>query len=824
MSALDPTRTAYGPDGGGRKREQRLASALARFHDLQAKGRGIAVDAFCQHYPDLAPELAMELRAWLEVQGWLDNPLPATPVPPPKPEPPPESLSGFPIIREIGSGGMGRVYLALDARLDRQVAIKTLAGPYIYDPGIRQRFLEEAKALAAVNHPHVVRIYQLGSPAETPHFVMEYLDGRPLTMALQGLPLAEKLPVLLKVFRAVAFLHERGMVHRDLKPGNILAGADREPKVLDFGLIRRSNATGPLTRPGQIMGTPDYFSPEQARGEPLDPRSDVFSLGVILYELLTGRLPFEESRLARPGAPQEPVWPRRINPSLPVALEAICLTALDEDPAGRYRNAGELAGDLERFLQGEPVAARPPAFARHLAGGVSRHVAELEGWARDRLINGFEFDRLRRFYDRLLDREDAWIMEARRLTLSQVGLYLGGWTAAAGALLLVLFQFDQWPAALRVLVPAAATAGLLAAGRRLWRRGLPRPGIAFLLTAALMTSLVLLSGLVETGWAAGWTRQREELEFFRSWLDFPRVSNAQFWWAMILTLPVWFGLRRFTGAAVFSLGFSVYLLLSWLAMLLCLGLLDWLELDRGRFFFWLLPLAALYFFAGYRLERKSLAGDSRFFYPPGVLLTYLAGSGLALFHEPWARLLGEWLPWTRGQADYLFMFNALVYLLLAILCDRLPSAQLSTAAKAFRFVLAGHVLIPLYLLALAAMDRWQSEPANAALRTEARIFEILLPAAAAGFILLSIPRQMKNYLATGFLFLAAGLIRLQQDLFRGRPELPVMLLGAGVLIMILASRHGRLLFPLPKAWRLFLEKKAFSLKKSPAPGADTDEG
>src|SRR5262249_49840218 len=188
-----------------------------------------------------------------------------------------------------------RLSLGLDGRLDRKVAIKVLSSRYWDDRSLRERFMQEARALAAVSHPNIVAIHSLGGPDELPHFVMEYVQGVSLTGAARPLNLNQKIELMRKVALAVAVLHERGIVHRDLKPGNIMVGVDQEPKVLDFGLAVKLGERGTrLTRPGEVMGTADYFSPEQARAEQtLDARSDVFSLGAILYEVLTGRVPFQ---------------------------------------------------------------------------------------------------------------------------------------------------------------------------------------------------------------------------------------------------------------------------------------------------------------------------------------------------------------------------------------------------------------------------------------------------------------------------------------------------------------------------------------------------
>src|SRR5580693_3470551 len=293
--------------------DQSLAEALADLMDGNAK-RSTA-------HPS---ELDTELAALDEIDRVLE---PAPPLP--------DRLSGHQIIDEIGSGGMGRVLLAVDEALGRKIAIKTLAPRYASDAGLRVRFMEEARAMARLNHPRIARIYSLGPADEPPHFVMEYVAGAPLTIAAARLDFREKAELLAKIALAAHFLHCQGIVHRDLKPGNILVDADLEPKLLDFGLALDLSREEHRATLRQIAGTPEYLSPEQASGSPLDARSDVFSLGVILYELLTGTPPFRGdtvSSLLRSICEDEPVLPRRRAPGVPRDLQNICLKALENDP------------------------------------------------------------------------------------------------------------------------------------------------------------------------------------------------------------------------------------------------------------------------------------------------------------------------------------------------------------------------------------------------------------------------------------------------------------------------------------------------------------
>jgi serine/threonine-protein kinase len=805
MSSEATGREASGPDGTARERA--IATAVSRFADGQARGETLEIESFCRQHESLMPELRQQLETLLRIDAVFDaaGPLSGTPescLAPFNAERPkeamPQHLSGLRLLDELGAGGMGQVFLAVDDRLGRKVAIKVLAGCYWPDRLLADRFMREARAMAQLNHPNVVRIYSLGTPQEPPHFVMEYIHGSALTQAAGALHLPQRLELFRKVVLAVDFLHQHGVIHRDLKPGNILVSAELEPKVLDFGLaLHIDPGKEHLTRPGEVLGTQDYFSPEQARpGGPLDARSDVFSLGVILYELLTGRLPFPgETPAAKLLSlrKHDPVLPRRINASVPGELQNICLKALEKDPKDRYASARDMADDLARFLAGEPVLALPAAYGRLMSGKIQQHVRELAGWTEDRLLSEMEFDAFRRLYEGLVEREDAWIMQVRRLSLSQVTLYLGAWILVLGAVLVVLFDYMRFAGTAAVLVTAVAAASTGIIGLSCWRKQQRRIGVAYLLAFCLLLPVFLMVAMGQYGLLTAATRNNLKLEFFARFESFRKATNAQLWWAIALSLPGYVWLRRFTGSQVFSLVAAFMSAMLCLVTLLRLGMLDWLDSDPGKVYLRLLPFAVVFFLLGIVIERFRLAADSRYFYFFAIAFTLAGLSGVAGLYEPYANWLKSVAPRTRGQSEYLFLINALVYSTLQHLCDRAASAQLRWVAKTFRFVIPGHVLSSLFLLGLAASDLWHQSAANVALRQEARFFEILLPLAAAAFVFGSIPKQMKNFLVTGLLFLALGIIRLQQDLFHQHAAWPLGLLVTGLALMLAAANYPSLM-------------------------------
>ncbi len=270
----------------------------------------------------------------------------------------------------IGTGGMGEVFKAWDPDLERHVALKYLRHD---DPVLVERLLREARAQARIDHPSVCKVYEVGEDDGRPFIAMEYVDGEPLDAAAKKLTLEQKILLIRKVAEAVQAAHSAGLIHRDLKPANILVvdrAGEPHPYVLDFGIARLEEVAG-LTITGQVMGTPGYLSPEQARGEvaTLDRRTDVFSLGVILYELLGGGRPFAGNsnvEILMHLIDDEPEPLRRIAPEVPRDLETVVVTCLEKDPDRRYPSARALADDLGRFLDGEPVEARPVGLRERL--------------------------------------------------------------------------------------------------------------------------------------------------------------------------------------------------------------------------------------------------------------------------------------------------------------------------------------------------------------------------------------------------------------------------------------------------------------------------
>jgi eukaryotic-like serine/threonine-protein kinase len=282
----------------------------------------------------------------------------------------------------LGRGGVGVVYKAWHQRLNRDVALKMLlAGPFARPEEV-ERFWREAEAVASLRHPNIVQVYDLGDLDGRPYFTMEFVDGGNLAQKSAGTPqpAAQAAALVATLARAIQIAHQSGIIHRDLKPANILLTADGIPKVTDFGLARCQKSGAALTLTGVPVGTPSYMAPEQGQGrrDLIGPATDVYALGAILYELLTGRPPFRAETAAatlQQVLTEDAVPPVRLNPRVPGDLETICLKCLHKEPRRRYSSAAALAEDLDRFLRGEAIAARPESPFERLARGIRRRPA-----------------------------------------------------------------------------------------------------------------------------------------------------------------------------------------------------------------------------------------------------------------------------------------------------------------------------------------------------------------------------------------------------------------------------------------------------------------
>jgi serine/threonine-protein kinase len=345
------------------------------------------LEEVCADCPELLAEVRKRWQQMRMVEAELDalfpTPAPDSPADVPTlwhPVPDLPQIPGYEVEAILGRGGMGVVYKARHLRLNRPVALKMLLAGAYAGPTERERFLREAEAVAGLRHANIVQVFDVGDHDGRPYFTMEYIEGGSLAQKLLGTPQpAQQAAALLATLaEAVHVAHLGGIIHRDLKPANILLTTDGTPKIADFGLARHFDGQQGLTLSGARLGTPSYMAPEQAMGKAhtIGPATDIYALGALLYELLTGRPPFRGETAAETELQviyQDPVAPSRLNPRVPRDLETICLKCLHKFPDRRYATAAALAEDLRRFQRREPIEARPAGLLERTGKWVRRH-------------------------------------------------------------------------------------------------------------------------------------------------------------------------------------------------------------------------------------------------------------------------------------------------------------------------------------------------------------------------------------------------------------------------------------------------------------------
>ena len=365
-------------DNRGMDEQNRLIELLVHWEDQYRIHVDLDAEELCRDCPELVDEIAPRIERrrrllekldtpdkLLELEGTTFAPLPIIP--------------GYELYEVLGTGATGVVYKARQIALDRVVAIKLVGHGVGSSPSDWRRICAEAEMVAKFQHPNIVQIHEVGQVASRPYLTLEYVASGTLSDLLQGQPVSAQIAASITTQLAVAVhhAHERGIIHRDIKPTNVLMTADGTPKLTDFGLAKRLDIDLGHTQSGTILGTPCYMAPEQAYGrhQETGPATDVYALGVVLYQMLTGRVPFVGETLLETleqVRAHDPVPPRQLGPKIPRDLETICLKCLDKSPAQRYSSAQSLADDLSRFIDGETIHAQPPTLIQSIVREVSR--------------------------------------------------------------------------------------------------------------------------------------------------------------------------------------------------------------------------------------------------------------------------------------------------------------------------------------------------------------------------------------------------------------------------------------------------------------------
>lgn len=650
------------------------------------------IDQFVAQLPEaLRRETRERIEAGLRIRHWRDQDR----RPPSEIADEPPQLPGYRIERKLGQGGLGVVYAAQDEKLNRRVAIKVLR--HGSDEPLRKRVLQEARHTAALSDPAVVTVFSVLDEANPPAIVMEFVEGFPLDRFAAQLSFEQKARLLREVARGLSVAHGRGLVHRDLKPDNVIVGPDLRPRILDFGLALSLEEAA---RQGRgFEGTPLYASPEQALGKPLGPESDVFSFGSLMFKVLTGKAPFAGdsiSQVLEAISSTAPPFLREVAVGVPEDLQAICLACLAWNPADRP-SAETLVLELGRYLVGEPVRLRPKLYDDLLRRTISEHANQAHLWESQSIISRDERDALEIIHRRLLADEDHWIIDARRITPLQTILSAATWLTVVATVLTVWMLRDNLVSPWRWLLPMVFTLALLLAGHfaRRWQENLP--AATFLAGAALAIAPATLALLAELHVLATMPAGVTQL--------FPKsFSNYQVLAASVTALCVsGFGLRRLKMTG-FAWTTATLTATSYVSLLLPF---NWLEQKPQIMALWCLPLVTL--------EAVALAfervGRVRWTMPFHLIAlgAMVIGLDVIALNGPTLVMLGvteeRWRYFDDERLKaFSLVLNGIVFLVLMLLAERAPSLDLRRAAKWLEILAILHTISALFSNALEHRD------------------------------------------------------------------------------------------------------------------------
>jgi len=652
------------------------------------EGAGGRVEACIATLPEAIRREARErIEAGLRVRQWRTREEP----PSAEREELPPHLPGFRIEGKLGEGSLGVVYAAHDEKLNRRVAVKVLRRRA--DEPVRRRVLDEARKAAALGDPAIVTIFSVLDETDPPAIVMEMVEGFPLDRFAAQLNFEQKARLLREVARGLAVAHERGLIHRDLKPDNVIVGPDLRPRILDFGLALSLEEAG--RQGGGFEGTPLYASPEQVRGQPLTASSDVFSLGSLMFKVLTGRPPFAgetASRVLEAIATTAPPFLREVAVGVPEDLQAVCLACLAWDPADRP-TASEIVLELGHFLVGEPVRLKPKLYDDLLRRSISEYSSQARGWESQSIISRDERDALEVVHRRLLADEDHWIIDARRITPLQTILSGATWLAVVATVLTVWMLRKELGPTWRWILPAYFTLTLLLAGRAAHRQREPLAAATFLAGAVLAIAPCMLALLAELHVFT--TPLANVKQLFPETFTNQQVLAASFAALAVSVFSLW--RLKMTG---FAWTTATLAAASYVGVLLCF---NWLDKKPEVQALWCLPLAATEPVA-LVLERK---GRVRWTLPFHLvaLLALVVGLDVIALNGPTLKMLGvdgaRWPYFDHQRLDaFSIALNGVFFLALMLLTERAASLDLRRASKLLEVLAIVHTLSALFANAM----------------------------------------------------------------------------------------------------------------------------
>jgi serine/threonine protein kinase len=699
-----------------------------------------------------------------------------------------QSLLGdrYRVIRKIGEGSAGQVFQVIDTVLERLVAIKFLRQKSP-TKGADSEAWREARLMSQLNHPNIAQVYEIGELDGQRFIVMEWVDGLPLTEAWKGLKLQERLRIYLSVLDAVAVAHRRNIIHRDIKPSNILVTSEQKPKVLDFGIAIE---TLEGIEEGLYRGTPSYSAPEQISAPvKIYTATDVFALGILFYELLTNTLPFpqtEPEALFQAIRSEYPELPSAIQEKIPIPLQNICLKALEKEPQKRYPNAQSLSDEIHRYLGGEKIWSRPSFLTDKVHQEVFYHRQKLKVWHDNELLTEKEFDKLEGIYERMISPPDLSIIEARKLSLSQVCLYLGGWIAVLGSFVLFYKTWEQVPVYWRPMPAIVATLVMVLFGIAMWHRNESRLSVGFLATANLLIPITILLTLAQ--WeilsSAYYPWGEESIaERLREDESHLILGNIQLFISSLCWFVASLVFLRTTRSSIFML-FSIIAFLVWLTTCYIIaGMIGPLEpfspwareIIAGRYLF---PGIGL-FILGVILDRRRY---THYAWPLCVVGVGLIVICLSVIARSESTLFG-WL-WRKPEflSDFehlllSFVCNGLIYLGLAGICRLLGTRLQRTLAWILNWLGPIHILGTLRILDLD--DLLISEGHKV-------IYRILLPIASFAFVFGSVARQMKSFFFSGLAGIATSVHKFTIEHLDKFFAWPVSLIITGIVWMFVS--------------------------------------